>query len=84
MNTYSGSDPINVGTGEDITIRELTEMVASVIGFKGEVEWDTTKPDGTPRKLLNIQKLKDLGWSPSITLEDGIRSTYEWYISGNA
>ncbi len=79
MNNYSGSEIINIGTGEDVTIKELTETVSKVVGFKGKIAWDTSKPDGTPRKLLDVSKIKKLGWSPTIGLEEGIRSVYEWY-----
>ena len=70
---------INVGTGKDITIRELAKTVADVVGFKGELVFDTSKPDGTPRKLLDVSRLAELGWHPSIDLRDGIRQTYRWY-----
>jgi len=68
---------VNIGTGEDCTIRELAETVSRVVGFEGELRFDTSKPDGTPRKLLDVEKIKGLGWSPEISLEDGIRRTYE-------
>ncbi|GLX81291.1 GDP-L-fucose synthase [Thalassotalea eurytherma] len=71
---------INVGTGVDCTIRELTETVAKVIGFEGKVTWDTTKPDGAPRKLMNVQRLADLGWGYSYSLEDGLTNAYEWFL----
>ncbi len=69
----------NVGWGNDVTIRELVETVQRVVGYKGDVVWDTSKPDGTPRKLLDNSKLAGLGWTPSIELEDGLRQTYQWY-----
>lgn len=72
---------INIGCGEDVTIRELSGSVAAVVGFEGEVLWDTTKPDGTPRKLLDVSRLKALGWAPKIGLGAGIESTYEWFLS---
>ncbi|EIM64914.1 LOW QUALITY PROTEIN: nucleoside-diphosphate-sugar epimerase [Desulfobacter postgatei 2ac9] len=71
---------INVGSGVDCTIRELTETVAKVVGFEGEIVWDTSKPDGTPRKLLDVSRLKALGWEASIGLEDGLRQTYAWFL----
>lgn len=71
---------INVGTGLDCSIKELTESVAKVVGFEGEIVWDTTKPDGTPRKLLDVTKLHELGWRHSIDLEDGLEQTYQWFI----
>jgi GDP-L-fucose synthase len=72
---------INIGCGEDLTIRELAALVARVVGYRGETRWDNTKPDGTPRKRLDVSRLRDLGWSPRIPLETGIRTTYEWYLS---
>lgn len=72
---------INVGTGVDCTIRELAESVARVIGFKGKLVWDTSKPDGTPRKLLDVSRLKALGWEASIGLEEGLRDTYRWFLA---
>ena len=79
MQNYDESDHINVGTGEDITIRELAETIADVVGFAGDINWDTTKPNGTPRKVLNVNKIKELGWESKIGLRDGIKKTYEWY-----
>ncbi len=76
-----GIDPglINIGTGKDITIRELAEMIKETVGFTGSVTWDTTRPDGTPQKLLDVTRLKSLGWNPKITLKHGIKQTYDWY-----
>ena len=82
--TYSDLSHINVGTGEDISIAELTRLVADVVGFKGEVVSDPTKPDGTPRKLLDISRLRALGWSPRIGLREGVASAYDWYLSHGA
>lgn len=79
MKHYEGSDHINVGTGEDVTIKELAEMISDIVGYNRDIDWDTTKPNGTPRKVLNVEKIKSLGWEPKINLRDGIRSTYEWY-----
>jgi GDP-L-fucose synthase len=79
MRDYDSPEPINVGTGEDITIKELASIVSNVVGYPGNTEWDTSKPNGTPRKVLNIDKIKNLGWSPKINLVQGIQSTYEWY-----
>lgn len=79
MIDYNSGDIINVGTGQDISIRELSEMIADIVGYKGRIEWDTSKPNGTYRKVLNIDRVKSLGWAPKITLEEGIRTTYEWY-----
>ena len=79
MKSYDSPDVINVGTGQDVTIEELAETVADVVGFKGEIVWDISKPNGTPRKVLNIEKIETLGWKPKISLKDGIKTTYEWY-----
>lgn len=80
MQTYDHSNGIvNIGTGEDVTIKELAETIASIVGYTGTLEWDTTKPDGTPRKLLDVSKLHSLGFMHKISLEDGIQKTYEWY-----
>lgn len=79
LRTYSGEIPINVGSGEEVTIRELAELVARVVGFAGTLEFDASKPDGTPRKLLETSRLRDIGWSASVSLEDGLRQTYAWY-----
>jgi GDP-L-fucose synthase len=73
---------LNIGTGEDATVAELAHLVAAVVGYRGPVEWDTGKPDGTPRKLLDVGRIKSLGWQPRIGLEDGIRQTYKWYLEG--
>jgi GDP-L-fucose synthase len=78
---YDAPEPINVGVGEDLTIRELAETVARVVGFEGGLEWDASKPDGTPRKLLDVTKLTDLGWKAEIDFEDGLRSTYDWFVA---
>ena len=76
---YDGPDQVNVGTGEDQTIREIAETIAEVTGFKGETLWDTTKPDGTPQKLLDVSKLKDAGWQAQIDLREGLERTVEWF-----
>jgi GDP-L-fucose synthase len=72
---------INIGTGEDITIADLAEMVRQIVGYEGESVWDTSKPDGTPRKRLDVTRIRSLGWKPKISLEQGIRITYDWYIN---
>ncbi|MFI7013084.1 GDP-L-fucose synthase family protein [Streptomyces sp. NPDC050164] len=77
---YDGDSPVNVGTGTDLTIRELSELVADVVGYRGSVEWDTKQPDGTPRKLLDVSRLIALGWAPRIGLREGIARTYAWYV----
>jgi len=79
LEKYDSSEIINVGCGEDISIRELAELICDVVGFDGELAWDTTKPDGTPRKLLEVTRLRALGWKPAIPLRDGIARTYEWF-----
>ena len=71
---------INVGTGEDVTIKELAETVSDVVGYEGKIEWDTSKPSGTPRKVMNVDKMKALGWEPKHSLREGIESTYKWYL----
>jgi GDP-L-fucose synthase len=73
----------NVGSGEELTIRELAELIGSVVGYKGRVEWDTGKPDGTPRKLLDSSRIRALGWKPAIDLREGLASTYEWYLNSS-
>jgi GDP-L-fucose synthase len=79
MQRYDGAEPINVGCGKDLTIRELAHTLARVIGFEGLFEFDASKPDGTPRKMLDVSRLNALGWRPSIDLETGVAATYEWY-----
>ena len=79
MKDYDSPEPINVGTGKDISIKNLANIIASVVEYDHIINWDTTKPNGTPRKVLNVDKMKSLGWEPNISLEEGIRTTYEWY-----
>ena len=81
---YNSSEHLNIGTGEDLTIKELAELVAELAGFKGELAWDSSKPDGTPRKVLDVSKAKALGWEPKISLRDGIASTIAWYKDATA
>ena len=81
MNNYSGNETVNAGTGKELSIKELTELVAKVIGFTGRIEWDTSKPNGTPRKLLDVSKAAALGWTYKTELEDGIRLTYEDFLN---
>ncbi|WP_200809773.1 GDP-L-fucose synthase [Demequina sp. NBRC 110054] len=76
---YDGPAQVNVGTGSDVTIREIAETIAKVTGFEGTTDWDTSKPDGTPQKLLDVTQLAEAGWTAQISLEDGLRRTYEWY-----
>lgn len=73
---------VNIGTGEDLTIKELAETIKRIVGYKGEMVFNTKKPDGTPRKLLDVTRIKNLGWQAKTSLEDGIKSTYEWYVHG--
>ena len=80
MNHYSGNEPVNAGTGKEITIRDLTGLVAGAVGYRGEIEWDTSKPNGTPRKLLDISKAASLGWTYRTELEEGIRLTYRDFL----
>jgi GDP-L-fucose synthase len=84
LGKYDSPEIINVGCGEDISTRELAELICDIVGFKGELSWDATKPEGTPRKLLDITKLRALGWVPSIPLRDGIARTYEWFLANYA
>ena len=80
MNNYSGSETINAGSGKELTIKKLTELVAKVVGYTGKIEWDTSKPNGTPRKLLDVSKAKELGWTYKTELEDGIRLAYKDFL----
>jgi len=84
LEKYDSSEIINVGCGDDTSIRELAELICDVVGFDGELAWDTTKPAGTPQKLLDATKLRALGWKPSIPLRDGIAQTYEWFLANYA
>jgi GDP-L-fucose synthase len=79
MQKYNEEEHINVGTGEDVTIKQLAETIANVVGYDRHTNWDTTKPNGTPKKVLNVDKIKSLGWEPKINLREGIESTYKWY-----
>ena len=80
MQDYDDAEHINVGTGEDVTIKELAETIVDVVGYENDYEWDTDKPNGTPRKVLNVDKIKSLGWEPKIGLREGIELTYKWYV----
>lgn len=80
MNNYSGDETVNVGTGKELSIKELTELVAKVVGYEGEILWDATKPDGTPRKLLDVSKLEKLGWKYNVDLEEGIKLAYADFL----
>ncbi|MDN4477435.1 GDP-L-fucose synthase [Demequina sp. SYSU T00039] len=79
MENYDGPSQVNVGTGTDVTIKEIAETIAGVVGYEGETEWDTSKPDGTPQKLLDVSMLANLGWTSQISLEEGLRRTVAWY-----
>jgi len=81
---YDSSLHLNIGTGEDLTIKALAELVAELAGFSGEIAWDSSKPDGTPRKVLDVTKVRSLGWNPEISLRDGIAATIAWYIEASA
>ena len=83
LENYDGPEQVNVGTGQDVTIKELAATVAEAVGYSGAIDWDTSKPDGTPRKLLDVSKLTASGWTASIDLDSGIRSTVEWYRSNS-
>ena len=84
LEKYDSPEIINVGCGVDISVRELAELICDVVGFDGELTWDATKPDGTPRKLLDVTKLNNLGWRPTIPLRDGIARTYDWFLKNVA
>lgn len=81
MNNYSGNETVNAGTGKELTIKELTELVADIVGYEGRIEWDTTRPNGTPRKLLDVSKAQALGWTYKTELRDGIRLAYDDFLN---
>ena len=81
MNSYSGNETINAGTGKELTIKELAELIAKIVGYRGEIQWDTSKPNGTPRKLLDVSKATTLGWKYKTELEDGIKLAYEDFLN---
>ena len=80
MNNYSDSSLVNVGTGKDLSILDLATKIKDIIGFSGEIKWDTSKPDGTPKKLLDVSKINNLGWRAKTSLSEGIKRTYNWYV----
>ena len=84
LEKYDSPEIINIGCGEDVTIRELAELICEVVGFDGELVWDKTKPDGTPRKLLDATRIRALGWQPEIPLREGIAHAYEWFLANDA
>ena len=81
LESYDEADTINVGVGRDVAIKELADLVQRIVGYEGELRWDTSRPDGTPRKLLDVSRLTARGWQASIALEDGIRETYSWFLA---
>ena len=84
MQNYEDDEIINVGVGQDVTIAQLADIIKNTTGFEGEIVYDASKPDGTPRKLLDVSKINNLGWKAKITLEDGVEQTYKWYLSESA
>jgi GDP-L-fucose synthase len=84
LQSYDAEPIVNIGWGEDITIRQLAELVLSAIGYSGRLEFDSSKPDGTPRKLLDVARLTNLGWKPRIPLKDGVAQTYAWFKEHSA
>jgi GDP-L-fucose synthase len=80
MNNYSGNEIVNIGVGEDLPIKELAEKIKEVVGYEGELKFDTSKPDGTPRKLVDVTKLNSLGWKASTSLDKGLKETYNWFL----
>ncbi|BDZ42745.1 GDP-L-fucose synthase [Paraoerskovia sediminicola] len=81
LENYDGPETVNVGVGDDLSIRDLASTVAAVVGYEGSIEWDSSKPDGTPRKLLDVSRINSLGWSASTGLSDGLTAMYEWYLA---
>ena len=84
LENYESGEIINVGVGEDVSIAELAELVRDIVGFEGEIRYDTSRPDGTPRKLMDVTRLSSLGWTAQTTLPEGIRQTYKWYVENVA
>jgi GDP-L-fucose synthase len=80
IDNYDRDEAINIGTGKDISIQELANLISEIVGYEGSIKWDTSKPNGTPRKLLDTSKINSLGWSPKISLTEGIVTTYEWFL----
>ena len=80
MHNYNENSPVNIGTGKDIAISDLAYLIKDIVGYSGEIRWDSTKPDGTPRKLLDVTKVNSLGWEAKTSLDQGLKKTYEWYI----
>ena len=84
MDHYENAELINVGSGEDVSIKELSETIARVVGYNGRIEWDTSKPNGTPKRPLDYSKISSLGWKPSYELEKGLYDAYKWYVENAA
>ncbi len=84
MRSYDGEQPLNVGCGSDVSIRELAQLIRDIVGFDGGLKFDTTKPDGTPRKLLDVSRMQALGWSARTPLREGIARTYEWFLANRS
>jgi len=80
MKNYQGQEILNIGTGKDLSIKELAEKIQNIVGYQGKIKWDTAKPDGTPRKLLDVRRIKKLGWKAKTPLDKGIRATYKWFL----
>ena len=80
MNKYNSSEIINVGTGKDIKLKELAQLIKKIVGYQGKIVWDHSKPDGTPKKQLDVKKLLKLGWRPKVKLIDGVKKEYQWFV----
>ena len=83
MDRYSGAEHVNVGSGREVTVRELAEMVREVVGYEGRVVWDTSRPDGVMRRLLDSSKMREMGWEPKVELRDGLKKLYEGYLGSS-
>ena len=83
MKNYNSNEIINIGFGEDFTIKEISETISDIVGYQGKIIWDTSKPDGTPNRLLSCNKLFNMGWKPKTTLKDGLERSYNWFTSQN-
>jgi GDP-L-fucose synthase len=81
INNYDSDEAINIGVGHDLSILELANLISGIVGYKGSIKWDTSRPNGTPRKLLDTSKINSLGWRPKISLVEGVSTTYEWFLS---
>jgi GDP-L-fucose synthase len=83
METYNEGEIVNIGSGDDVEIKALAEIIQGIVGYEGTIVWDSSKPDGTPRKVLDVTKLESLGWKPTLTLQEGIETTYAWAVAKN-